>query len=351
MSERTKIQWADSTWNPWIGCTKVSPGCANCYAEGSMPARMLGVEWGLGKPRRVACAATWKSPMAWNRKPWVCNRCGVALSQPQLHVQPGTGCPCVYDEDAIQAASNFHRRRVFTLSLGDWLDPEVPIELFIRFLNTVRQCTELNWILCTKRLERFFERMNEAVHWPLNDAGFERWARGWSCNQVLPENVCVLASVEDQKRADDRVPALLRIPARWHGLSLEPLLGPVDFDGTRLEWIAPFKDCDASLNPTPKLDWLVIGGESGKGARSCRVEWIRSLVAQGQAAGAAVFVKQLGAQVEDFDAVGDNQFDATKCWPNWTRCTDRVIHLQHPKGGDPDEWPADLRVRQWPEGL
>jgi len=317
MGNITKIEWCDATWNPVVGCAPVSPGCANCYASA------LSVRWGKGKyganrERTLASKATLRLPYRLNHR---------AKDRPT---------------------------RLFTASLSDVFDPVWPVDGHVHLLKAIARCQNVNFILVTKRPERWRTVLEGVTSSPANRLPevlpAALLAQSWLDGKA-PDNVCVMASVESQEYADRRIPHLLSIPARWHGLSLEPLLGPVDFDGTRLEWIAPFKDCDASLNPTPKLDWLVIGGESGKGARSCRVEWIRSLVAQGQAAGAAVFVKQLGAQVEDFDAVGDNQFDATKCWPNWTRCTDRVIHLQHPKGGDPDEWPADLRVRQWPEGL
>jgi protein gp37 len=148
-----------------------------------------------------------------------------------------------------------------------------------------------------------------------------------------------MASVESQEYADRRIPNLLRIPARWHGLSLEPLLERVELDGNRLEWLAPFHEHDPMLNRTPRLDWLVIGGESGPKSRPCNIEWISSLVSQGKEAGTAVFVKQLGSAPYKYGGSVMDLFFKD------------FIKLKQKKGGDPTEWPADLRVREWPEGL
>src|SRR5574341_2650287 len=113
MASKTKIAWSDATWNPSIGCTKVSPGCAHCYAETSLPAKFRGIEWGDSAERRVSSDATFNAPLAWNKRPWVCNKCGYCTQQLDL-----SNCPKC-DADLV----GFHRRRVSSLSLGDWLDP------------------------------------------------------------------------------------------------------------------------------------------------------------------------------------------------------------------------------------
>jgi protein gp37 len=252
-------------------------------------------------------------------------------------------------EDVICPICNIptHRRRVFSLSLGDWLDSEVPVEWLARMLDTIRRCDQLTWILCTKRPENFTGRMREvSALWStaVLDRKFGVWdeacvALNWLVEWRAgnpPPNVWILASVENQEMADKRVPELLKIPAAVHGLSLEPLLGPVEFDGPRIEWLAPFKDTDPMLRRTPRIDWLVIGGETGPNARPCDVGWVRSLVRQGKESGVQVFVKQLGSR--PFLMCPDI-LDTLYAVP-W--------HLKHPKGADPSEWPEDLRVREWP---
>ena len=297
MSERTKIAWCDSTLNFWEGCTKVSAGCANCYAEARDMRFTGGARWGKGAARRKSKSAV-KDALAFNRRPLICNVCGEAL-------------PLIGDDYKKGPEFTTHRRRIFSLSLGDWLDPEVPIDWLAEMLDTIRQCDQVNWILCTKRPELWEERVGLAQMTAARQGNFKcsDWLARW-LNGNPPNNVCVLASVENQELAEARVPALLRIPARWHGLSCEPLLGPLDL--TRVYW--PDRDGgakyeDALRDPisdyakrhypaarrlnVPRLRWLIIGGESGPNARPCNVEWIRALVAQGKAAGVATFVKQM----------------------------------------------------------
>ncbi len=155
-------------------------------------------------------------------------------------------------------------------------------------------------------------------------------------------------SVEDQQRADLRVPVLLEVPATVRFLSCEPLLGPIDLRqylypqacpagcGCRWPDDADARDCACTgtgpcctdaWNPDPGIRWVIIGGESGPGARPMDIDWTTDLVEQCQGAEVAVFCKQLGA----------HPWRGDQPW----RCRD-------PKGGDPAEWPTDLRVRQYP---
>lgn len=173
-------------------------------------------------------------------------------------------------------------------------------------------------------------------------------------------------SVEDQATANARIPLLLQTPAAVRFVSYEPALGAVDFlrylPRCECPECGPQTHCDEdgccltcgadALQPLG-LDWVIVGGESGPKARPCYVAWIRSVVAQCKAAGVACFVKQLGAAsiARDADSVRDDvwrameadDIDAAESFPLCVRYTDR-------KGGDPAEWPEDLRVRQWPEG-
>lgn len=324
MSEQTKIAWCDSTVNFWSGCTKVSPGCSNCYAEKLSKRFDIG-KWGPGAPRRLHESA-YKLARRLNRKPWVCDECGNGTHDNPFHFGDG------WCKNPKCLSTSFHRRRVFAESCGDWLDPEVPVADFARALDTIRQCPDVIWMLLSKRVESFFSRLCDASIYrtvggrPLCDPD---WINAWACRNSLPANIAVGASVEDQQRADERIPHLLRIPARWRFISFEPLLGHINaayscFDGGE------------SVGELPGIHQIIIGGESGRNARPCNVEWVRSLVRQGRSAGVPVFVKQLGARPV-FTMPPDNAEPLGEI-----TCLD-------PKGGDPSEWPEDLRVREQPD--
>jgi hypothetical protein len=167
---------------------------------------------------------------------------------------------------------------------------------------------------------------------------------GWP----LP-NVWLGTSVEDQQRADERIPHLLRCPAAVRWLSCEPLLGPVDLAhvlGGGYVTIRNGETLPAAVNNQP-LNWIVAGGESGNGARPCDLAWIRSITRQCQDARVPVFVKQLGAQPYYIEPCPPGQEGADiEGVPD--SCT-ADLYTPDPKGGNPDYWPADLRVRQMPE--
>jgi protein gp37 len=309
--------------------------------------------WGKGAPRRKSLSAV-KAALAMNRKPWICDVCGEARSDKDEDCQQ---CSL---PDPIQGfrSPGVHRRRIFSLSLGDWLDDEVPIEWLADMLDTIRKCDQVTWILCSKRWENWESRLRGVcVHLQsLSNRGLiedHTKHKAWQlCNQWLPwngihrfsppANIIGLCSVENQKMALKRVPELIQTPLACRGLSLEPLLGPVDFILSK-DSIPPI-----SVLNTGSIEWLIIGGESGSGpaARPCNVEWIRSLVQQGQAAGVATFVKQLG----QFPTAPQNKF-----WPEATFvhfCPEyNLVKLTDKKGGDPSEWSPDLRIQQWPKGF
>ena len=329
MGTQTKIEWADSTWSPWRGCTKVSPGCANCYAE-ALAARNPGVlgGWGKGAPRVLA--KNWDEPVGWNRKAtqrfteWSNRWDGTMRSmfKPQS-VPPSPARP-----------------RVFP-SLCDWLDDEVPVEWLVRFLRLIHETPHLGWLLLTKRPENWGKRLR-AAHCAATGPVRIAIAEWLDCNP--PVNVWLGVSVEDQKRAEERIPLLLETPARLRWLSVEPLLGPVDL--TRIDaeqargsdlcmvnaLTGEYTDMWRPCEPPPQVNWVVIGGESGPKARECHADWIRGLLRQCEGALVPVFVKQVG-----------------------TRPVDRGMRaaewgeLKDPKGGNPDEWPNELMVRQFPD--
>jgi len=331
MGERTNIEWADDTWNPWHGCAKVSPGCSRCYAETLVMNRMGGGPYRKGIPRVRHAEATFNAPLKWNKKPWVCDVCGKA-NAPFL-VEPAQ-CEC-------GVVAMMHRRRVFSLSLGDWLDEEVPIEWLADMLEIVRRCPDLDFLLLTKRPENFFPRVIQACTLTIGGE-LERWYEQWERN-TPPPNVWIGASVEDQQRADERIPELLKIPAAVRFLSAEPLLGPIDLK-LRVQDFKP-----GAFARIEGIHWVIFGGESGPGARPCNIEWIQDGLRQCQAAGVAAFAKQLGSEPRSDNA---NQFD----WPvgveliasgkGFASCKPRFADK---KGGDWEQWPDDLKVRQWPK--
>lgn len=273
MGENSHIEWTDHTFNPWIGCTKVSPGCAHCYAEQATfvrAQRKRGRElWGEGRERWRTSEESWHKPRVWNDR----------------------------------AAALGVRQRVFCASLADWLDDAVPIEWLADLLALIFATPHLDWLLLTKRPQNWKFRM----HWangrlasagnlaafescPKMQAAFRiaEWAEG-----APPANVWLGTTVEDQARADERIPALLGIPAVVRFLSCEPLLSEVRLD--RWLWCHS-KDEDGIKDSTPSdaIDWVICGGESGPKARPMHPEWARSLRDQCVAAAVTFFFKQWG---------------------------------------------------------
>jgi protein gp37 len=169
-----------------------------------------------------------------------------------------------------------HRRRVFSLSLGDWLDWEVPTEWRVEMLEIIDHCQDLDFLLLTKRPESWQARMMEC-------AGLSRLASKW-WRGMIPPNIWFGVSVENQEQADKRIPELLTIPAKVRFLSVEPLLEPV-----ALQCALPSSLSDADEQ---FVDWVIVGGESGPNRRDCGVDAIVSVAEQCQAAGVPVFVKQ-----------------------------------------------------------
>jgi len=262
MGEQTGISWTDSTWNPWIGCTKVSPGCANCYAETLMDHRYGKVKWGKGSPRQRTSAANWKLPIRWNRE-------ATQEIEDALHD---------FGEDTYVPPA---RPRVFCASLSDWLDEEIPCEWIMDLLLLISHTPALDWLLLTKRPQNWKMRLSEAAGLASQSGNsdamrtFLQWLRDWQ-NGTPPSNVWIGTSVEDQKRAEERIPILLKIPAQVRFLSCEPLLGHVN------------------LAENKGIHWVIAGGESGPGARPMMHEWAASLRDQCAELNIAFHFKQWG---------------------------------------------------------
>ena len=288
MSDKSKIEWTDATWNPVRGCTKVSPGCAHCYAE-TFAERFRGVpghpyEQGFDLrlvPEKLAEPLGWKKPL-----------------------------------------------RVFVNSMSDLFHEDVP-RRFILEVFAVMACADRHTFqVLTKRPER----MAEITSGMIEPDG----------KPPLPlENVWLGTSVENQKFADERIPHLLRCPAAVRFLSCEPLLGPLDLTSIReLRAEGFMRPLDGRFN---KLDWVIVGGESGHGARPCDIAWIRSIITQCRAAGVPCFVKQLGSNPA-MTLGGQNTHNGMRTWAKGA-----VWKIRDRKGGDPAEWPEDLRVREFPQ--
>ncbi len=290
MAENSKIEWTTHTFNPWEGCTEVSPGCLHCYAA-ARNARFGGgtaPNWGKGAPRRRTSPANWKLPLKWDRE-------YLEEIDEALH--------CFGEESYIAP----QRPRVFCASLADWLDDEVPIEWLVDLLELIGKTPGLDWLLLTKRPQNWTSRLEAALRSlnisPAGDTRYD-WAVDWLERRSVPHNVWIGTTVEDQTRADERIPRLLNIPAQVRFLSCEPLLGAVDLR----RWLSlrlPDGGCSRcgfldsqqghSLHcPAPQIHWVIIGGESGPGARPMHPDWARSIRDQCVDAGVSVLFKQWG---------------------------------------------------------
>lgn len=339
MVQNSKIEWTHHTFNPWRGCTKVSDGCTNCYAEkmsGRNP-KTLGV-WGKYGTRVVASESMWKQPLKWDRA-------------------------------AVEAGE---RHRVFCASLADVFEgydtmPDASLEAVkearFRLLSHIfRRTPSLDWLLLTKRPENFRQVLLDTVNGQWADpADVTDKVHAW-LDGNYPPNVWIGTSVENQEKADKRIPELLKIPAKVRFLSMEPLLGPVDlsrwlrrtltteernsiYDATG--GMEPYQLACQKAEGDNEIQWVIVGGESGAKARPFEISWARSIIDQCKAAGVPVFVKQLGkvpyGTPEDW--VHINQVPLMGLGSG----SDSVpLNFEHAKGGNIDEWPEDLRVREFP---
>lgn len=323
MSTNTAIQWTDYTWSPWLGCRKVSPGCDNCYITTTTLFRTRHIKHGA--QRETLSKGYWDQAVRWNKR---------ALAQ-MIKAQVNGG--------------RYRNPRVFP-SLCDPFDPEVSIELFNAFMVLVDKTPNLTWLLLTKRPQWVLSRWKQVIR---------HWGRQ---SEDLPGNVWLGVSVEDQKRADERIPILLGIPAKVRFLSVEPMLERIDLDAALCGYeVVP--EHAANCNGTcancpvpvqrqiPIVDWVIFGGESGPNARPCHFDWIRRGVKQCKEAGVACFVKQAGSCVHEFAEYAHCHLP--DAWPRRKTlsapgdCMVRIL-LEHPKGGDPSEWPMEQRVREFP---
>lgn len=269
MSENTKIEWCDHTFNPWEGCQKVGPGCDHCYAE-TRNARFAGgtaINWGPGAPRRRTSASNWNKPRAWNAK-----------------------------ADAF-FAEHGRRQRVFCASLADVFDNAVDPQWRADLFALIHATPNLDWLLLTKRIGNVPDMLVQLSHGSDPDL---------TLLDMMPlPNVWIGATITSQAEAGRDIPKLLAVPAAKRFLSMEPLLGSVNLTpflwskASTSDWMGDPPDPTDPNQGHPLMritgiDWVIVGGESGPGARPMHPEWARSLRDQCQAAGTPFLFKQWG---------------------------------------------------------
>ncbi|WP_407971406.1 phage Gp37/Gp68 family protein [Burkholderia pyrrocinia] len=312
MSENSKIEWTDHTFNGWEGCQKVGPGCDHCYAE-TRNARFAGgtaVNWGPGAQRRRTSAANWRKPLAWNAQPFVeCVACRWRGAR-RNSVRRGPNdllwemCPSCGAVDFTPA-----RARVFCSSLSDWLDNQVDVAWLVDLLDLWRKTPNLDKLALTKRIGNWRTRLEAARDHAFNHRRDElhEWISAWLDGQP-PADVWLGATIVNQAEADRDIPKLLDVPARVRFLSMEPLLGPVDL--TSIPWGGHrVSVLQGWSSPEHGLHWVIVGGESGHGARPMHPDWARSLRDQCAAAGVAFHFKQHGEWAPGSGDFGAGQFE------------------------------------------
>jgi protein gp37 len=258
----------------------------------------------------------------------------------------------------------------FVNSMSDLFHGLVPFEFIDKVFAVMALCPQHTFQVLTKRPERMAEYLADRkyeVHNamsrmcstlddgtvpakldPLNGRKFIVPRHLWAQAHAFPEgqpwplpNVWLGTSTENQATADERIPHLLKCPAAVRFISAEPLIGPVDFDITNSFGCGDDDHRGHGDGACDGVHWVIVGGESGKGARPCNVAWVRSIVEQCQAAGVAVFCKQFGKRPCCQHSVVGGSYSANcaECFPQ---------PIRDPKGGDMAEWPEDLRVREFP---
>jgi protein gp37 len=303
VSDGSKIQWTQATWNWVTGCTRISDGCNNCYIQTTPPFRIAHRKF---------------------NKPGIGATTGVKLHSDRLAWPRRWRKP----------------RKVFVNSLGDTFHEAVPTDLIAEAFAVMAACPQHIFQVLTKRHARMCSLLNRPafVEQVQERAAVMGVLAGWEW--PLP-NVHLGVSAENQKWYDIRVGALICTPAAVRWISAEPLLGPIDLgitdhrshdrddDGTGYGYIC--LDCSTDdedvrwfvYDRPSSINWIVAGGESGPGARPCELEWLRSLLLQCALADIPYFCKQLGSDL-------GRQFGAG------------------PKGGEIEAFPDDLRIRQFP---
>ncbi|MBF0305164.1 MAG: phage Gp37/Gp68 family protein [Alphaproteobacteria bacterium] len=287
MVKNSNIPWCDHTFNPWIGCEKVSAACDHCYAEAWD--HRFGRDFA---ERRLTSRANWRQPLAWD----------------------------------AEAAASGRRAKVFSASLADAFDPKVPDEWRDHLMVLIAITPHLDWLLLTKRPAKARDYLREnwdgimgRVHdMARGHLGAEVWTLELHHDILLRghlPNLWLGVTAENQAAADARIPVLLDTPAAGHFVSLEPLIGPVNLnriterisehDGASVQYLDALNGTladdengiiDGAFDPgaEPILDWVIVGGESGPNARPTLPDWVRDLIQQCAETDTPIFFKQWG---------------------------------------------------------
>lgn len=296
MSGKSDIQWTDATWNPVTGCTKVSPGCAHCYAE------------------RIT---------------------------ERLH-GPGSFEEIVLHPDRLEYPLHWRKpRRVFVNSMSDLFHNDVPYDFIIKVFGVMQKCPQHTFQVLTKRATGMYDVVRAIGR-------LDQFSSAWP----LP-NVWLGVSVENQHFANERIPLLLRTPAAVRFISAEPLLGPVCLTDVKETMLPKMEGdnhihIDATERVVPShIDWVICGGESGTDARAMQLSWARSLRDQCKSAGVAFFMKQLGSRPESHQK---EPFPFAELFKDSRGQESAGVWALRDRGhhGNIDEFPEDLRIREYP---
>lgn len=250
----TKIAWTESTWNPVVGCTKVSPGCKNCYAE------------------RMALRLAYMGQRKYKK----------VIYHPDMLLTDKAGKwngEIYCDESVLDKPLHWKKpRKIFVCSMGDLFHESVPFDFIDKVIHVFEVCKQHTGQILTKRHERLLEYDKHRNH---------KW----------PDNIIGMVSCENQKYADLRIPYLLQCGFKTRGVSLEPLLGPI-----QLNKIHPLDGQHWMRSVEGRyrgLDWVIIGAESNGAwpGRECKIQWIDSIVKQCKTAKVPCFVKQIHWQM------------------------------------------------------
>lgn len=303
---KSPIQWTNQTWNPVVGCKRVSAGCDHCYA------------FALHDKRHIA----------WKR--------GTFPTAPAQYHKPFSQVQLL--PERLDDPLHWRKpRMVFVNSMSDLFHDDVPDDFIAQVFAVMAIASNHTFQILTKRPERMRLLMGDDTFVGMVDTHIDVIGRkhDWPCIAEVEAwplpNVWLGVSVENQQAADERIPLLLETPAAVRFLSCEPLLGPVDITGCGgpHEYLYPKwlkREHGTVLDGWTErlLHWVIVGGESGPHSRPMQEAWAESLLDQCQAAGIPAFMKQMGTV--------------------WAR----TYHAKDGHGGTPSEWPEHLRVREFP---
>lgn len=267
MGNQTKIEWTDATWNPVIGCSKCSPGCANCYAE-RMAVRQTFMRPGC----EYHGVVVWKDPASGEKWPQWMRPAGAPARWCNWN-----GKTAFIPERLAEPAKITRPSRIFVCSMGDLFHPTVTDDTLLQVFHVIAENGQHTFQLLTKRPERA-----------------EEFWRSWVRKENFP-HVWMGATICNQAEASSDIPQLLKIPAAKHFVSVEPILKPVDLRAFLYPRVYESTNGSGVLDRgIPALDWVICGGETGPGARRMELDWARSLRDQCLAAGIPFFFKGVG---------------------------------------------------------